>query len=33
VASEPNERGWKPDLKIVRAVIEFAMETERLVVG
>jgi hypothetical protein len=31
-ASEPNGRTWKPDIRIVRAVIAFAMETERLVV-
>jgi hypothetical protein len=31
-ASEPNGRAWKPDIKIVRAVIAFAMETQRLVV-
>ena len=29
-ASEPNGRAWKPDVKIVRAVIAFAMETGRL---
>lgn len=30
-ASEPNGRAWKPDAKIVRAVIAVAMETGRLV--
>jgi hypothetical protein len=29
-ASEQNGRAWKPDVKIVRAVIGFAMETGRL---
>jgi hypothetical protein len=29
-ASEPNGKAWKPDVKIVRAVIAFAMETGRL---
>ncbi|KAJ5288337.1 hypothetical protein N7508_011112 [Penicillium antarcticum] len=29
-ASEPNDRAWKPDVRIVRAVIAFAMETGRL---
>ena len=29
-ASESNGRAWKPDVKIVRAVIAFAMETGRL---
>jgi hypothetical protein len=29
-ASEPNGGAWKPDVKIVRAVIAFAMETGRL---
>ena len=29
-ASERSGRAWKPDVKIVRAVIAFAMETERL---
>ncbi|KAJ5240479.1 uncharacterized protein N7469_002070 [Penicillium citrinum] len=28
--SEPNGRAWKPDIKIVKAVIMFAMETGRL---
>ncbi|KAJ5209427.1 endonuclease/exonuclease/phosphatase [Penicillium cf. viridicatum] len=28
--SELNERAWKPDVKIVRAVIAFAMKTGRL---
>jgi hypothetical protein len=27
---EPNIRVWKPDIKIVKAVIAFAMETKRL---
>ncbi|KAJ5413877.1 hypothetical protein N7509_000504 [Penicillium cosmopolitanum] len=27
--SEPNERAWKPDVKLVRVVIAFAMETGR----
>lgn len=30
--SEPNGRAWKPDIKIVKALIAFAMETRRLVV-
>jgi hypothetical protein len=29
-ASEPSGRAWKPDVKIVRAVIAFAMDTGRL---
>ena len=29
-ASEPNGRAWKPDVKIVRAVIAFAIKTGRL---
>jgi hypothetical protein len=29
-ASEPDGRAWKPDVKIVRAVIAFAMKTGRL---
>jgi hypothetical protein len=28
--SELNGRAWKPDVKIVRAVIAFAMKTGRL---
>jgi hypothetical protein len=28
--SEPNGRAWKPDIKIVKAVIAFAMATQRL---
>jgi hypothetical protein len=30
--SELDGRAWKPDIKIVRAVIGFAMATERLAV-
>ncbi|KAJ5283460.1 hypothetical protein N7505_001440 [Penicillium chrysogenum] len=30
--SEPNGRAWKPDIKIVKAVIAFAMATQRLLV-
>lgn len=30
--SEPNGRAWEPDIKIVKAVIAFAMETQRWVV-
>jgi hypothetical protein len=29
-ANEPNIGAWKPDIKIVKAVIAFAMETKRL---
>lgn len=29
-ASEPSGRTWKPDIKIVKTVIAFAMETRRL---
>jgi hypothetical protein len=29
-ANEPNTRAWKPDVKIVKAVVAFAMETKRL---
>ena len=32
-ASKPKGRPWKPDVKIVRAFIVFAIETERLVRG
>lgn len=28
--SESNSQAWKPDIKIIRSVIAFAMETEQL---